>query len=99
MVRTRFGVDEDVCTGGSLLHPPLGLPEPDREGESRTRCAPIRSRTSTTTASGAACAAEVAHAAVLCPSFFRAEVVNNPSVWDRFLHGLRSRVIGALARV
>ena len=41
---------------------------------------------------------EVAHAAVLCPSFFRAEVVSNPSVWDRFLHGLRARVIGALAR-
>ena len=26
---------------------------------------------------------EVSHAAVLCPSFYRAEVVSNPSRWDR----------------
>jgi indolepyruvate ferredoxin oxidoreductase alpha subunit len=30
---------------------------------------------------------EVAHAAVLCPSFYRAEIVNNPTGWDRFKLG------------
>jgi indolepyruvate ferredoxin oxidoreductase alpha subunit len=39
---------------------------------------------------------EVAHAAVLCPSFFRAEIVQNPSLLDRFAARLRNTVIGWL---
>ena len=41
---------------------------------------------------------EVAHAAVLCPSFYRASIVNNPSAWDRFKAKLRGAVIGFLQR-
>jgi len=37
---------------------------------------------------------EVAHAAVLCPSFFRAEIVQNPNPWDRLAERLRAAVIG-----
>ena len=40
---------------------------------------------------------EVAHAAVLCPSFYRAEIIRNPNWWDRTLHRARARVIGAFA--
>jgi indolepyruvate ferredoxin oxidoreductase alpha subunit len=40
---------------------------------------------------------EVAHAAVLCPSFYRAEVIQNASAWDRFMHRMRQTVIGWLA--
>jgi indolepyruvate ferredoxin oxidoreductase, alpha subunit len=40
---------------------------------------------------------EVAHAAVLCPSFYRAEVIRNPHMLDRILHRLRQSVIGWLA--
>jgi indolepyruvate ferredoxin oxidoreductase alpha subunit len=36
---------------------------------------------------------EVAHAAVLCPSFYRAEVVRNPNRRDVWLHRTRRRVI------
>jgi indolepyruvate ferredoxin oxidoreductase, alpha subunit len=39
---------------------------------------------------------EVAHAAVLCPSFYRAEVVRNPTWWDRALAAVRTRIIGML---
>jgi indolepyruvate ferredoxin oxidoreductase alpha subunit len=39
---------------------------------------------------------EVAHAAILCPSFFRAEIVQNPTWRDRLAHRLRSTVIGWL---
>ena len=39
---------------------------------------------------------EVAHAAVLCPSFFRAEIVQNPHMIQRALHGLRTKSIGWL---
>jgi indolepyruvate ferredoxin oxidoreductase alpha subunit len=35
---------------------------------------------------------------VLCPSFYRADVVHNPSGWDRFLDRMRSAVIGFLQR-
>lgn len=36
------------------------------------------------------------HAAILCPSFFRAEIVQNPSDRDRLPMRLRSVVIGWL---
>jgi indolepyruvate ferredoxin oxidoreductase alpha subunit len=41
---------------------------------------------------------EVSHAAVLCPSFYRAELLYNPSRWDRLLNRFRDSVIGALQR-
>ncbi len=39
---------------------------------------------------------EVAHAATLCPSFYRAERVRNAGAAERWLHRLRRRVIGWL---
>jgi indolepyruvate ferredoxin oxidoreductase alpha subunit len=39
---------------------------------------------------------EVAHAAVLCPSFFRAEIVQNPNAWDRLVERLRGAIIARL---
>jgi indolepyruvate ferredoxin oxidoreductase, alpha subunit len=39
---------------------------------------------------------EVADAAVLCPSFYKAQIINNPSAWDRFLARVRGTVIGWL---
>jgi indolepyruvate ferredoxin oxidoreductase alpha subunit len=41
---------------------------------------------------------EVSHAAVLCPSFYKARIVSNPSRWDRWRRGLRQAVIGAMQR-
>jgi indolepyruvate ferredoxin oxidoreductase alpha subunit len=40
---------------------------------------------------------EVAHAAVLCPSFYRAELIRNPHWWDLTLHRVRRIVIGWLS--
>jgi hypothetical protein len=37
---------------------------------------------------------EVAHAAILCPSFYRAEIVQNPNAWDRLIARLRAGIIG-----
>ena len=39
---------------------------------------------------------EIAHAAILCPSFFRADVIYNPSAWDRRKQKIRGTVIGWL---
>jgi indolepyruvate ferredoxin oxidoreductase alpha subunit len=33
---------------------------------------------------------------VLCPSFYRAELVRNPNAWDRLLHKIRRAFIGWL---
>ena len=97
VVRTRFGVDEDVCTGDHSCIRLSGCPSLTvRESADPLRTDPVAHVNNDCVGCGVC--GEVAHAAVLCPSFFRAEVVNNPSPWDRFLHGLRSRVIGALAR-
>ena len=41
---------------------------------------------------------EVAEAAVLCPSFYRADIIHNPTWFDRFVAGLRRAVIGFLQR-
>ena len=41
---------------------------------------------------------EVADAAVLCPSFYRAEIIDNPTWSERLLSGLRERLIGFLQR-
>ena len=34
---------------------------------------------------------------MLCPSFYRAEIVQNPGRWERWLEALRQRVIAWLA--
>jgi indolepyruvate ferredoxin oxidoreductase alpha subunit len=41
---------------------------------------------------------EVSEAAVLCPSFYRADIIHNPSWWDRFVQRARGAVIGWLQR-
>ncbi len=41
---------------------------------------------------------EVSHAAVLCPSFYKAQIVSNPTAWDRFREGLRQKIIGWLQK-
>ena len=38
------------------------------------------------------------HAAVLCPSFYKAEIVFNPSRWDRIRDSSRKWLIGAWQR-
>ena len=39
---------------------------------------------------------EVSDAAVLCPSFFKADIVQNANALDRVLHRVRTSVIGRL---
>jgi indolepyruvate ferredoxin oxidoreductase, alpha subunit len=95
VVTTRYGVDEAICTGDhSCIRlsgcPSLTVkPNPD----------PLRSDPVTTVIEscvGCGLCGEVAHAAVLCPSFYRAELTRNPSRWDRLVAALRARIIGFL---
>ncbi len=97
VVRERFGVDPDTCTGDhSCIRlsgcPSLTLaPNPD----------PLRREPITKVINscvGCGLCGEVAHAAVLCPSFYRASIIANPTRWDRLKEKIRSAVIGSLQR-
>ncbi|HMN80944.1 MAG TPA: indolepyruvate ferredoxin oxidoreductase subunit alpha [Burkholderiaceae bacterium] len=97
VVRERFGIDPDTCTGDHSCIRLSGCPSLSI----RPNADPLRSDPVATVLDscvGCGLCGEVAHAAVLCPSFYRAELITNPSRWDRFKAGLRTRVIGWLQR-
>jgi indolepyruvate ferredoxin oxidoreductase alpha subunit len=93
VVRVRFGVDDDICTGDHSCIRLSGCPSLTvKPNPDPLRTDPVASVIESCV--GCGLCGEVAHAAVLCPSFYRAEIVRNPSGWDRFMHRLRRRVIG-----
>ena len=98
VVRERFGVDPDTCTGDhSCIRlsgcPSLTIaPNPD----------PLRREPVTKVIDscvGCGLCGEVSHAAVLCPSFYRASIIDNPNGWDRFKarHARCSDLVSAAA--
>ena len=95
MVKTKFGVDEDVCTGDHACMRLSGCPSLTvKHLDDPLRDDPVAAIDENCVGCGNC--GEVADAAVLCPSFYQADVVSNPTGWDRFWFGLRQRVIAAL---
>jgi indolepyruvate ferredoxin oxidoreductase, alpha subunit len=95
VMKTRYGVDDDICTGDHSCIRLSGCPSLTvKPNPDPLRTDPVA--TVIESCVGCGLCGEVAHAAVLCPSFYRAEVVRNPNVWDRALHGVRQRVIALL---
>ncbi|MSP36493.1 MAG: indolepyruvate ferredoxin oxidoreductase subunit alpha [Limnohabitans sp.] len=95
IVREKFGVDPDTCTGDHSCIRLSGCPSLSI----KTNPDPLRTDPVVAVADscvGCGLCGEVAHAAVLCPSFYRAEIINNPSEWDRFKEKIRHWVIGRL---
>ncbi|HTR83934.1 MAG TPA: indolepyruvate ferredoxin oxidoreductase subunit alpha [Reyranella sp.] len=96
VVRTRFGVDDEVCTGDHSCIRLSGCPSlVVKPSPDPLRTDPVASVNNGCV--GCGLCGEVADAAVLCPSFYKAEIVQNPTWWDRLVWRLRSTVIGALA--
>ena len=95
VVRTRFGVDEDTCTGDHSCIRLSGCPsltvKPNPDPLRKDPVAHVNNG-----CVGCGLCGEVADAAVLCPSFYKADIVQNPSRLDRILDRARRRVIGAL---
>ncbi|MES2496105.1 MAG: indolepyruvate ferredoxin oxidoreductase subunit alpha [Pseudomonadota bacterium] len=93
--RERFGIDPDTCTGDhSCIRlsgcPSLSIkPNPDP-----LRQDPIAHVDNSCV--GCGLCGEVSHAAVLCPSFYRASIVANPGKWESWWKRLRERLIGGL---
>jgi len=96
VVRTRFGVDEDVCTGDRSCIRLSGCPSLTlKDNPDPLRTEPVT--TVNNSCVGCGLCGEVAQAAALCPSFYRTEVIQNPGWLDRFMDGLRRRTIGLLS--
>ena len=95
VVRTRFGVDADVCTGDHSCIRLSGCPSltiaPNPDPLRKDPVAQVDNN-----CVGCGLCGEVAHAAVLCPSFYRAEVIQNPNAWDRFVDAMRRVMISLL---
>jgi indolepyruvate ferredoxin oxidoreductase alpha subunit len=97
VVRERFGVDPDTCTGDHSCIRLSGCPSLTvKENPDPLRSDPVAHVDNSCVGCGVC--GEVADAAVLCPSFYRAELVYNPSRWDRLIGRIRAAVIGALQR-
>lgn len=95
VVRERFGVDPDTCTGDHSCIRLSGCPsltiKPNPDPLRRDPVATVLD-----SCVGCGLCGEAAHAAVLCPSFYRAEIISNPTRWDRFRQRVRGAVIGWL---
>jgi indolepyruvate ferredoxin oxidoreductase alpha subunit len=97
MVKPRFGVDEDICTGDHACIRLSGCPSlSTKKSADPLKEDPVAAIDNSCVGCGNC--SEVAEAAVLCPSFYRADVVHNPGEWDRFLETARRKVIGFLQR-
>jgi indolepyruvate ferredoxin oxidoreductase alpha subunit len=96
VVRTKFGVDDEICTGDHSCIRLSGCPSLTvKPNPDPLRTDPVAAVIESCV--GCGLCGEVAHAAVLCPSFYRAEVIQNASAWDRLMHHLRQAVIGWLS--
>ena len=95
VLRQRFGVDEDICTGDHACIRLSGCPSLSvKHLDDPLRDDPVATIDNSCVACGNC--GDVADAAVLCPSFYRADVIRNPSGWERFKSRLRKRVISYL---
>ena len=91
-VRVKYGVDEDTCTGDHSCIRLSGCPTLTiKDNPDPLRRDPVA--TVIDGCVGCGLCGENAHAAVLCPSFYRAEVVQNPTWWDKLLFKIRGTTI------
>jgi indolepyruvate ferredoxin oxidoreductase alpha subunit len=97
VVKQRFGVDEDVCTGDHACIRLSGCPSLSvKPSEDVLKDDPVAAIDNSCVGCGNC--GEVAEAAVLCPSFYRADIVSNPTWGERLMASMREAVIGFLQR-
>ena len=93
VVKDRFGVDADTCSGDHSCIRISGCPsltvKPNPDPLREDPVAHIDND-----CVGCGNCGEASHAAVLCPSFYRARVLSNPNWRDRLRAGLRTWLIG-----
>ena len=88
----RFGVDEDICTGDHACIRLSGCPSLSlKRLDDPLRDDPVASIDQSCVGCGNC--GEVADAAILCPSFYRADVVHNPGRLEKWWAVQRARLI------
>jgi len=93
--RVKYGVDEDVCTGDHACIRLSGCPTLAlKDNPDPLRVDPVATVLDGCVGCGL-CGAN-AHAATLCPSFYRAEIVRHPRAAERWLARLREFVTARL---
>ena len=92
-VRVKYGVDEDTCSGDHSCIRLSGCPTLSlKDSSDPLKIDPVA--TVLDGCVGCGLCGENAHAARLCPSFYRAEIISNPGWRDRVAARLRGAVIG-----
>jgi indolepyruvate ferredoxin oxidoreductase alpha subunit len=96
VVRVKYGVDEDVCSGDHACIRLSGCPTLTlKDNPDPLKVDPVATVVDGCVGCGL-CGAN-AQAATLCPSFYRAEVIRNPRWHERLVAAWRARVVGGLA--
>jgi len=95
VVRVKYGVDEDVCNGDHACIRLSGCPTLTlKDNPDPLKVDPVA--TVIDGCVGCGLCGENAHAATLCPSFYRAEVVQNATAWERLTATLLERIMRVL---
>jgi indolepyruvate ferredoxin oxidoreductase alpha subunit len=93
--RVKYGVDEDVCNGDHACIRLSGCPTLTlKDNPDPLKVDPVA--TVIDGCVGCGLCGENAHAATLCPSFYRAEIIKNPKLLERVLAAVRSTLIRTL---
>ena len=96
LVSQRFGVDAELCNGDHACIRLSGCPSLTlKSNPDPLRTRPVASVDSSCVGCGVC--GSVAHAATLCPSFHRIDLVANPGLPERLLARLRSMAVDWLA--
>ena len=95
--KARFGVDDAICTGDHSCIRMSGCPSLTiKPNPDPLRSDPVAAVNQSCVACGLC--GEMAHAAVLCPSFYRAQRTINAGLWERIMNRTRRTVIGWMAK-
>ena len=95
VVQEKFGVDEEVCTGDHSCMRLNGCPSLTlKESSDPFKETPIAHVDQGCFACGHC--GEVAHAAQLCPSFYKAEAIHNPRPMRKFFSAINRGLLSAM---
>ncbi len=93
--RQRFGVDANTCTGDHSCIRLSGCPSLTlRDNPDPLRDDPVAYVDNSCVGCGVC--GSVAHAAILCPSFYRADIISSPNIRDRLAAWFRGAIITRL---
>ena len=97
MVQKKLGIDPDICTGDHSCMRYNGCPSLTlKESPTILRNDPVAHIEQSCV--GCGLCGEIAHAAVLCPSFYKVEIIENPSILDRLGARINKSLLNLISR-